>query len=188
MLIGLIVLAVVAIVILWIIGVYNSLITTKKRVENSWAQIDVQLKRRHDLIPNLVDSVKGYMKFEKETLENVIKARSQAVSAQGMDEKIKAERELGGVLGRLFAVMEAYPDLKANQNVTQLMEELTTTENKISYSRQFYNDSVTKFNTKIEVFPNNLIVGMFSSKFQPFPLFEIVESSEREVPKVDINM
>ncbi|MFW6173221.1 MAG: LemA family protein [Elusimicrobiota bacterium] len=186
--IGLIILAVVVIVVLWIIGVYNSLITTKKRVENSWSQIDVQLKRRHDLIPNLVNSVKGYMKFEKETLENVIKARSKAVSAQGMDDKIKAERELGGVLGRLFAVMEAYPDLKANQNVTQLMEELTTTENKISYSRQFYNDTVTKFNTKIEVFPNSIVAGMFSSKFQAFPLFEIVESSEREVPKVDINM
>lgn len=183
-----IILGVVVVVAIWIISVYNNLVVFKKRVENSWAQIDVQLKRRHDLIPNLVSSVKGYMKFEQETLDKVMQARARAVSAQGVEQKIQAEKELGGFLGRLMAVVENYPDLKANQNVTQLMEELTTTENKISYARQFYNDTVTRFNTKIEIFPNNVVAGMFSGKFSSFPLFEVTEESVREAPKVDLNL
>jgi LemA protein len=181
-----IVLGIVVVLALWIIGVYNNLVTLKKRVENAWSQIDVQLKRRHDLIPNLVNSVKGYMKFEQETLEKVMQARARAVSAHGVGDKIKAEQELGGVLGRLLAMVDNYPDLKANTNVSQLMEELTSTENKISYARQFYNDSATKFNTKIEIFPNNIVVGFFGGKFEAFPLFEVTEG-ERETPKVDLS-
>ncbi len=183
----LIIIAVVVIILFWFISVYNTLVRVKKRVDNAWAQIDVQLKRRHDLVPNLVSAVKGYMKFEQETLDRVIKARSAAVSAKGMDDRIQAEQELGGVLGRLLAVVENYPDLKANKNVQQLMEELTTTENKISYARQFYNDTATRFNTKIEVFPNNLVTGAFGEKFKSVPLFEIVEASQREAPKVDLS-
>ncbi|ACR79845.1 LemA family protein [Kosmotoga olearia] len=186
MIIGLIVLVIAVVIIFWFIGVYNNLVASKKRVENAWAQIDVQLKRRHDLIPNLVNAVKGYMKFERETLEKVIQARTKAVSAKNIDEKIQAEGVLGGALGRLLAIVENYPELKANENVKQLMEELTTTENRITYARQFYNDTVTKFNTKIEIFPNNIVAGMYSSKFKPFPLFEITDESEREVPKVDL--
>ena len=181
-----IVLGMVVVLALWLIGVYNNLVTLKKRVENAWSQIDVQLKRRHDLIPNLVNSVKGYMKFEQDTLEKVMQARARAVSAQGVGDKIKAEQELGGVLGRLLAIAENYPDLKANTNVSQLMEELTSTENKISYARQFYNDSATKFNTKIEIFPNNIVVGFFGGKFEAFPLFEVGEV-ERETPNVDLS-
>jgi len=188
MIIGAVVLVVVLVLIFWFIGIYNSLIRLKKRVQNAWAQIDVQLKRRHDLIPNLVNAVKGYMKFERETLEKVMEARAKAISAQGVGDKIKAERELGGFLGRLLAVVENYPELKANENVKQLMEELTTTENKISYARQFYNDTVTRFNTKIEVFPDNIVANMYSSKFDPFPLFEIEDKTEREVPQVDLNI
>ena len=182
-----VVIAVVVILLLWLISVYNALVRIRKRVDNAWAQIDVQLKRRHDLVPNLVSAVKGYMKFEQETLDKVIKARAAAVSAKGMDERIQAEQELGGFLGRLLAVVENYPDLKANQNVQKLMEELTTTENKISYARQFYNDTATRFNTKIEVFPNNVVTGMFGGKFDSVPLFEIVEASQREAPKVDLS-
>jgi len=181
-----IVIGIIVVLALWLIGVYNNLVTLKKRVENAWSQIDVQLKRRHDLIPNLVNSVKGYMKFEQETLDKVMQARAKAVSAQGVGDKIKAEQELGGVLGRLLAVVENYPDLKANTNVSKLMEELTTTENKISYARQFFNDSATKFNTKIEIFPNNVIVGFFGGKFESFPLFEVTEA-ERVTPNVDLN-
>lgn len=187
MIIGIVIAAIVVIIVIWLISVYNNLVILKKRAENAWAQIDVQLKRRHDLIPNLVNSVKGYMKFEKETLENVIKARSAAVSAKSIGDKIDKEQQLQGALGRLLAVFERYPDLKANQNVQTLMGELSETEDKISYSRQFYNDSVTKFNTKIEIFPNNIVANMFSAKFEAMPLFELKDAAQREAPKVDLS-
>ncbi len=180
-----IVLAVVFILIIWFIGAYNSLVSKKKRVENAWSQIDVQLKRRHDLIPNLVNAVKGYMKFEKETLEAVINARAKAISGGSIDDRIKAEGELSGALSRLIAVFERYPELKSNQQVSQLMEELTSTENRITYARQFYNDTTMKYNTSIEIFPTNLIARMFG--FKPFPFFEAA-AMEKETPKVDLSL
>ncbi len=167
---------------LFFIAGYNSLIRLKKMVQNSWSQIEVQLKRRHDLIPNLVNSVKGYMEYEQETLENVMKARNNALNAGSIGEKIESENILSGTLGRLFAVMENYPDLKANQNVQSLMKEVTNTEDKITYSRQFYNDTVTKYNTKIELFPTNLIAKSFN--FRPFELFKIESEEEKSVPEV----
>ena len=188
MIIGIVIAAIVVIIVIWLISVYNNLVILKKRAENAWAQIDVQLKRRHDLIPNLVNSVKGYMKFEKETLENVIKARSAAVSADSIGDKIEKEQQLQGALGRLLAVFERYPDLKANQNVQTLMGELSETEDKISYSRQFYNDSVTKFNTKIEIFPNSIVANIFSAKFEALPLFELKDAAQREDPQVDLSI
>ncbi len=178
-------LAVVVILILYIIAMYNSLVVKRKRVQNAWSQIDVQLKRRHDLIPNLVNAVKGYMKYEQETLEKVVQARAKAISAQNFDERMKAEGELSGFLGRLLAVMENYPELKASQNVSTLLEELTSTENRIAYARQFYNDTVMKYNTALEKFPTNIIASIF--KFQPFPFFETASPEEREAPKVDLN-
>lgn len=178
-----IVLAIVLVLVVWFIGAYNSLVSKKKRVENAWSQIDVQLKRRHDLIPNLVNAVKGYMKFEKETLEAVINARAKAVSGGSIDDRIKAEGELSGALSRLLAVFERYPELKSNQQVSQLMEELTSTENRITYARQFYNDTTMKYNTSIEVFPTNVVAKMFG--FKPFPFFEAA-SGEKETPKVDL--
>ncbi len=182
--IGIIVAAVVFIIIVMMIAIYNSLVTLKKRGQNAWAQIDVQLNRRHDLIPNLVNSAKGYMKYEQETLQKVIDARSKAVGAGTVKDKIDAENQLTGALGRLLAVFERYPDLKANQNVSMLMEQLTDTENKISYSRQFYNDIVTRYNTKTMVFPSNIMANMFH--FEEMPLFQ-VEGEVREAPKVDLN-
>ncbi|MCS7175633.1 LemA family protein [Pseudothermotoga sp.] len=179
-----IIVAIVLILIVWFIGTYNSLVSKKKRVENAWSQIDVQLKRRHDLIPNLVNSVKGYMKFEKETLEAVINARAKAVSGGSIDDRIKAEGELSGALARLLAVFERYPELKANEQVKQLMEELTSTENRISYARQFYNDTVMKYNTSIEMFPTNIVARMFN--FKAFPFFEAA-ATEKETPKVDLS-
>ncbi len=180
------ILLLILIAILIIIGLffmigYNSLVRLKKMVQNAWSQIDVQLKRRHDLIPNLVNSVKGYMDYEKDTLQKVMEARNKALNAGSISEKIESEKNLNGVLGRLFAVMENYPDLKANQNVQSLMKELSETENKISYSRQFYNDIVTKYNTKTELFPSNIIASMFN--FKEFDLFKI-ESEEKSVPEV----
>ncbi len=177
-------LTIVLIFILGFVLLYNSLITLKKRVKNAWAQIDVQLKRRYDLIPNLVNAVKGYMEFEKETLQKVIEARSKAMNASSMPEKMQAEGELGGVLSRLMAVVESYPDLKASQNVRQLMEELSNTENRISFARQFYNDLTTQFNTKIHLFPVNLVASMFN--FEPFPWFELKEPEQREAPEVNL--
>jgi LemA protein len=166
------------------IGGYNSLVRLRRMVKNSWSQIDVQLKRRRDLIPNLVNSVKGYMEYEKETLQKVMEARNKAFNAGNLGEKMSAEGELSGVLGRLFAVMENYPDLKANQNVQSLMKELSDTENKISYSRQFYNDIVTKYNTKIEVFPSNIIAKSFG--FKEEELFKVENDAERKAPEVKI--
>lgn len=170
------------ILVVWVIGVYNSLVGLRNMVKNAWAQIDVQLKRRHDLIPNLVETVKGYAKHESGTLEAVIAARNQAVKATSIDESIKAEQALGGALGRLMVVMEAYPDLKANSNFLSLQEELTSTENKIGFARQYYNDEVMKYNTRLESFPANLVAGPF--QFKPATFFEVTNEKEREAPQV----
>ena len=179
-----IIIAVVVILILWIIGAFNSLVGFRNQVKNAWAQIDVQLKRRYDLIPNLVETVKGYAKHERETFEMVTKARNlaQQASSAGAAERGKLEGALGAALGRLLAVAEAYPELKANQNFLALQEELTSTENKISFSRQYYNDSVLKFNNKIQMFPSNVIAGMFNFKLGEF--FEVTVAAEKEPPKV----
>ena len=182
MLVGWILLIVLVVVALWVMGAYNALIALKNQVVNAWKQIDVQLKRRHDLIPNLVETVKGYAKHESGTLEAVIAARNQAMKATSIDESIKAEQQLGGALGRLMVVMEAYPDLKANANFLSLQEELTSTENKIGFARQYYNDATTQYNTKLEVFPSNLVASTFA--FKPSPLFTITNEQERDVPKV----
>ncbi len=179
----LIFLAIVAGIVFWVISLYNNLIALKNGVANSWSQIDVQLKRRYDLIPNLVETVKGYMKFEQETLTKVIEARNKAVAAPTVEAKAQAEGELSGVLNRLFALTENYPELKSNQNALQLQEELTTTENKISFARQFYNDIVMKFNTAQQVFPTNMIAQNLG--FKPADFFNIPET-EKVVPKVDL--
>ena len=157
-----IILAIVFVLILFVVGVYNSLVSLKLRTENAWAQIDTQLKRRFDLIPNLVETVKGYAKHESETLEKVMEARNQYVNANGsVEEAAKAENMLEGAMKQLFAVAENYPDLKANQNFAALQVELTGTEDKIAFSRQFYNDTVQLYNEKLMVFPNNLVVSLF---------------------------
>lgn len=179
----LIVLAVLAVaLVLAVLGIYNSLVRVRNQVRNAWSQIDVQLKRRHDLIPNLVETVKGYAAHEKSTLEEVIKARSQAVSASGTSDRIQAEQQLSGALGRLMLVVERYPDLKANQNFLALQEELTSTENKIGFARQFYNDSVMKYNIKIQSVPSNIVAGVFGFKEEAF--FEVEEEAERRAPQV----
>jgi len=184
---GLILLLAVGVAIaLWIVGAYNSLITLKNRVVNAWKQIDVQLKRRHDLIPNLVNTVKGAMDFERSTLDAVISARNRAVSATGVRQTAQAEGELTQALGRLFALTEAYPDLKATGNVAVLQEELTSTENKIGFARQLYNDVATQYNTKQMQFPTNLIAGM--AKASPAELWEIEDAGERAVPVVDLSL
>jgi LemA protein len=179
-------LAVIVVIALWIIGAYNGLVALKNRVANAWKQIDVQLKRRHDLIPNLVNTVKGSMDFERSTLEAVISARNRAVSATGVQATAKAEGELTQALGRLFALTENYPDLKSNQNVLQLQEELTSTENKIGFARQAYNDTATEYNTRQMQFPTNLVAGM--AKASPAELWEIQDSAERAVPTVDLSL
>ncbi len=174
------------ILVLALIGIYNGLVVSKNQVKNAYSQIEVQLKRRHDLIPNLIETVKGYMAHEAKTLENLTKARVSAINISA-DAKIQAQNEnaLSGALKSLFAVAENYPDLKANQNFLALQEELTSTENKISFARQFYNDSVMSFKNKKEIFPNNVVVGIFN--FPDFNMFEITDSAEREVVKVDFN-
>jgi LemA protein len=176
----------VVIVVLGIIffAIYNSLVGLRNQVRNSWSQIDVQLKRRHDLIPNLVETAKGYMAHERETLEAVTKARTSAVEAggRGVGQQAKAEGELSGILTRFFAVAENYPDLKANQNFLALQEELTSTENKISFARQFYNDGVMFLNNKVQMFPSNIVASMTGFKVGEF--FELEAPAEREVPKV----
>jgi len=183
---GLILLLVVVVLALWIVGAYNGLITLKNRVVNAWKQIDVQLKRRHDLIPNLVNTVKGAMEFERSTLEAVIAARNRAVSATGVRETAQAEGQLSQALGRLFALTEAYPDLKATGNVAQLQEELTSTENKIGFARQLYNDVSTQYNTRQMQFPTNLVAGLANAT--PAELWEIEDAGERAVPAVDLSM
>ena len=183
----------VALVVVWLIGIYNRLVALRNRFKNAFSQIDVQLKRRYDLIPNLVETVKGYMKHERETLEAVISARNQARSveqrvaanpedAQGMRELMAAEQVLTGTLGRLFALSEAYPDLKASANMQQLQEELTSTENRVAFARQAYNDSVMTYNTYRESFPQNQIAGAFG--FKQAELFEIEVEAQREAPRV----
>jgi LemA protein len=183
--IGWIILGVIVVFIVAVIGMYNALVRLRNQVKNAWSQIDVQLKRRHDLIPNLVEAVKGYAKHEKETMENLTKARSAAVGAEGVAAKSKAEGELSGALDRFMLVVENYPDLKANQNFLALQEELSSTENKIAFARQNYNDQVLSFNNKIQMFPSNIIAGMFN--FQTGEFFELEDKAEREVPKVDFS-
>lgn len=173
-------LAIVVAVIL--IGMYNSLVRLRNQVKNAWAQIDVQLKRRYDLIPNLIETVKGYMKHERDTLESVTRMRAQAMEATGVADRSKAEGMLSSALGQLKIAVENYPDLKANQNFLALQEELTSTENKISFARQNYNDQVLFFNNKTEMFPSNIVAGMFGFKKEVF--FEIENREERIVPKV----
>ena len=180
MLIGIIVVLVA--LVAWAVKAYNALVQSRNQVENAWSQIDVQLKRRHDLIPNLIETVKGYMTHERDTLENITKARSAAVDASSIADKSKAESELSGALGKFNLVVENYPDLKANQNFLALQEELTSTENKISFSRQAYNDQVLFYNNKIEMFPSNILAGMFNFIKEEF--FEIEVEAERDVPKV----
>jgi LemA protein len=196
-LIATIVLIVVALIaVFWLVGAYNALVSLRNRFKNAFAQIDVQLKRRYDLIPNLVETAKGYMAHERETLEAVIAARNQAVSAEkaaaakpddssAMTALLGAEGALTGAMGRLFAVMEAYPDLKANQNMLALQEELTSTENKVGFARQGYNDAVMTYRNKREAFPSNIVAGMFGFDDQPF--FEIQQPAEREAPKVSFS-
>ncbi|MHC4388982.1 MAG: LemA family protein [Planctomycetota bacterium] len=176
------VVVILVLLILSVIGIYNALIRLRNQVDNAWSQIDVQLKRRHDLIPNLVETAKGYMKHERETFEEITKARSQAMGAKSVTDAAKAEGALGEALSKFLLVVENYPDLKANQNFLSLQEELTSTENKISFSRQNYNDQVLFFNNKIQMFPSNIVANMFSFGKRDF--FEIEAPAEREVPKV----
>jgi LemA protein len=183
-------LVVLALLVFWLIGAYNKLIGLKNQVANAWKQIDVQLKRRHDLIPNLVNTVKGAMQFERETLEAVVAARNQAIKVQQtpgahVGETAAAEGQLTGALSRLLAVVEAYPDLKATGNVGQLQEELTSTENKIAFARQLYNDTATQYNTKQQQFPTNLVAGMAGAS--PAELWEITDQAEGAVPNVDLS-
>ena len=168
MLILLIVLAIIVIIVMYVISVHNNLVALRNRVKDQWAQIDVQLKRRFDLIPNLVETVKGYTKHESETLENVIKARNTYLSATTPEDQIKANNELSNFVTKLFALSESYPDLKANTNFMQLQNELKDVENKIASARQFYNDTVLQYNNKIEMFPSNIIAGMFNFKRETF--------------------
>ncbi len=170
------------VLVFWAIAAYNGLVSDRRQTMNAWAQIDVQLKRRYDLIPNLVETVKGYMKFEQDTLEKVIQARNRAVSATTVKDKASAETAVASALTGFFALAEAYPDLKANENMIQLQEELRSTENKISFARQYYNDIVTSYNTKLETFPSSIIAGM--GNFQPKDLFELEEPAAREPVKV----
>jgi len=189
----LIFLGIIAAIVFWAVGIYNRLVNERNRVRNAFAQIDVQLTRRYDLIPNLVEAVKGYMKHERETLEAVIKARNAASSAldeakadpanaAAMKKLGGAEGALAGVLGRLFALSEAYPDLKANQNMMQFQEELASTENKVAFSRQAFNDAVMSFNNSVQNFPNNFIAGMFG--FEPASFLEIESEEMRDAPEV----
>ena len=180
-------LIVAVVVVVWMVGAYNGLIALKNQTVNAWKQIDVQLKRRHDLIPNLVNTVKGSMEFEKDTLDAVVSARSRAMQGGGgVKETAAAEGALSGALGKLFVVMENYPDLKSSQNVRDLQEELSSTENKIAFARQLYNDVATKYNTKQMQFPTNLVAGM--AKATPAELWEIEDAAERAVPQVDLSL
>ena len=179
-----IIVALIVFVIAMLIGMYNALVQLRNRVRNAWSQIDVQIKRRYDLIPNLVETVKGYKIHERETLEAVTKARQVAIAASGgVADQARAENMLTQTLRSLFAVVENYPDLKANQNFLALQEELTSTENKIGFARQYYNDEVLRLNNKIEMFPSNMVAGMFNFKRSEF--FEVEEAAERQAPKVE---
>lgn len=178
-------LGVAAVVALWVVMTYNGLVALRNQVTNAWKQIDVQLKRRHDLIPNLVNVVKGAMNFEQETLEKVIQARNTAVAANGVAATAQAEGALTQALGKLFALAEAYPDLKSNQNILELQEELSATENKVAFARQLYNDLVMRFNTSQQQFPSNLIAKIFA--FTPAEHFGI-EETERSTPQVNLSL
>lgn len=167
---------------LWFIVTYNSLVSLRMRVKNAWSQIDVQLKRRHDLIPNLVETAKGYIAHERQTLESVIKARQQAIDAKSLPDKAEAENFLSSTLRSLFAVVENYPNLKANQNMLALHEELTTTENKISFSRQYYNDETMRYNTSLQTFPTNYVANIFGFVKEDF--FQLEDASEKQAPQV----
>ena len=176
------ILVIIVLLVFFVIGIYNALVRLRNQVQNAWSQIDVQLKRRHDLIPNLVETAKGYMKHERETFESITQARSQAMGAKGVADAAKAEGALTDALSKFMLVVENYPDLKANQNFLSLQETLTSTENKIAFARQGYNDQVLFFNNKIQMFPSNIIANMFSFTEREF--FEIEDAAEREVPKV----
>jgi LemA protein len=175
-------LALIAISVVAFVAMYNTLVRFRNQVKNAWSQIDVQLKRRHDLIPNLVETVRGYAAHEKSTLENVIQARNQASAASGVADRMAAEQGLSGALGRLMMVAEQYPDLQANQNFLALQEELTSTENKIGFSRQLYNDNVLSYNNKTETFPSNLVSNMFHFRRETY--FELEDPKERHAPQV----
>lgn len=183
--VGWIILAVLGLVLVWLILIYNGLVTLRNDVQSSWKQIDVQLKRRHDLIPNLVSTVKGAMEFEQDTLEKVISARTRAVSAPTPATKAEAENMLSQALGKLFAVMESYPALKSNQNVMQLQEELTSTENRISFARQLYNDLVANYRTKLQVFPNNFVSSAMNFRTEEY--FG-AEEADRATPVVSLSL
>jgi len=180
-------LVVLAVIVLWVIAAYNGLISLKNQTVNAWKQIDVQLKRRHDLIPNLVNTVKGSMEFEKGTLQAVVDARSKAMaSGGGVKETAAAETALTGALGKLFVVMERYPDLKSSQNVRDLQEELSSTENKIAFARQAYNDVATSYNTRQQQFPTSLVAGL--AKAEIAELWALEDQAERAVPQVDLSL
>ncbi|MBF6560643.1 MAG: LemA family protein [Candidatus Binataceae bacterium] len=179
------VLIVLGLIALYAMFGYNSLVRMRNEVENAWRQIDVQLKRRHDLIPNLVEAVKGYMQFERDTLTQVVEARGRAIAAPDQASRLAAENQITGGLGRLLAVMENYPQLKADQNVMQLQEQLTTTENQLSFARQAYNDAVLALNTRIETFPTNVIANNFGFKAAEY--FKVAPE-EQAVPKVDLSL
>ncbi len=181
----LVVLGIIAIIIFYLIGMFNTLVRLRNQVKNAWSQIDVQLKRRHDLIPNLIETAKGYVKHERGTLEAITEARSRAMSAGSVGDKARAEGALSDAISKFFVVVENYPDLKANQNFLALQEELTSTENKIAFSRQAYNDQVLYYNNRIQMFPSSVIAGMFS--FQQSEFFEIEDKTERAAPKVDFS-
>jgi LemA protein len=174
----------IVVVVGWVIVTYNALVSLRNQLKNAWSQIDVQLKRRYDLIPNLVEMVKDYMAYEQDVLTRVTQARAGAIAAQGPAEQARAENQLTAALRQLFAVVENYPDLKANENVMALQEELTSTENRIAFSRQFYNDTVMRYNTKLQTFPTNVVAGMLG--FTPEQFFETGDEAEREPVKVDL--
>ena len=176
---------IIVLIVAWIASTYNNLVTKRQKVGNAWSQIDVQLQRRFDLIPNLVETVKGYMSHESGTLEKVTELRTAWANASSVSEKAKIDNELSSTMKTIMAVSESYPDLKANQNFSDLTAELSQTENKISFSRQFYNDAVTMYNTSLEVFPSNLIAGMFH--FEPKELFEVQNSEARQNVKVSFD-
>jgi LemA protein len=182
---GLIFVALIVALVVWAIASYNRLVGLRNQTANGWRQIDVQLKRRHDLIPNLVNAVRGSMDFERDTLTAVMEARAKALSAGGPADAAQKEGQLTQALGRLFAVAENYPNLKSNDNVKMLQEELSATENKVGFARQFYNDITTRFNTAQQVFPTAIFAGMFG--FKPAELFEITDAADRAVPTVDLS-
>ena len=177
--------AIIFVLGIWIISTYNTLTALRLRLQNAWRQVDVQLKRRYDLIPNLVETVKGYMQYEQDTLQKVIEARSQAMAAKGVKEVAATQNALTQSLGQVFALMENYPELKASKNVLDLQEELTTTDNQIAFARQYYNDLVAQYNTKQQVFPSNMLANLFG--FKPSEFFEVA-AAEKAPPRVNLSL